>query len=540
MVGTVLNVAKPFENYKSKWEDLLFGMYPQHFEEGCIGAIHVGRNNDSAAGMTGGFKVRGPSVQNSALYLQLPDRMFPTRVLADNTLKQAAAVSRINDSVAAYANELVAKQIEKGKTLEEARIAVADSITKVGYLDAKLGKYVIEPVIKGVNDSMLSGLATPLWNVSQIPKIYKQPYLRGYADRLVSKMGVPNIWADIIQIFTASYEGAARLSSVGRASLEFNTSIAGRRKVGTMLSELINLVIDYETQSPDEQAIAGQGAWLVSATVGDQDVYADLMLELLMNTLLYFGHDEFDGLTQIAVRDDTYTQYPSDRPTAEYLWENDGAGSGAGPVNDTVGADLLQMLNHFLADKVEEMNFLPTSIKVNCGSMLYKALHYSMLSKRYNQNNPLSIINTAFASGNKIVGTFATKSVESVQRTFEICPDPLLNPGTPFNPTDEDIMFITFPSMQSELEVDNVLSDLVMMPQAIDKMILPSAPAYRDGMVRTALKRIGSLLCPVRKCVHVITGMGTNGRYTPTGTITPVQVEIVNTDANPVLTQEVV
>jgi hypothetical protein len=387
---------------------------------------------------------------------------------------------------------------------------------------------------------MLSGLATPLWNVSQIPKIYKQPYLRGYADRLVSKMGVPNIWADIIQIFTASYEGAARFANAAHASLEFNTSIAGRRKTGTMLSELVNLVIDYETQSPDELAIAGQGAWLVNATVGDQDVYADLMLELLMNTLIYFGHEEFDGLTQIAVRDDTYIQYPSDHPTAAYLWENDGAGGGAGPVNDTVGADLLLMLNHLIADRVEEMHFLPTKIMINCGTALYKALHFSMLSKKYNQNNPLSIIGTAFASGNKIVGTLATRSMEAVQRSFEICPDPLLDPGTPFNPTDEDIMFITFPSLQSELEVESVLSDLVMMPQAIDKMILPFAPAYRDGLVRTALKRIGSLLCPVRKCVHVITGMGTNGRYAPVHTATPVQVQIVNTEAEPVPTKEVI
>jgi hypothetical protein len=69
----------------------------------------------------------------------------------------------------------------------------------------------------------------------QIPKIYKRPYLKGYADRLVSKMGVPNVWADAIQIFTAMYEGNARLSNVAHTGLEFNTSIAAKRRTGTML-----------------------------------------------------------------------------------------------------------------------------------------------------------------------------------------------------------------------------------------------------------------------------------------------------------------
>jgi hypothetical protein len=180
-----------------------------------------------------------------------------------------------------------------------------------------------------------------------------------------------------------------------------------------------------------------------------------------------------------------------------------------------VGSDLLLMFDHLIGDKMEELHFLPTSMKINCGSAMYKTLKWSMLSKVYSQNNPLSIINTATEAGNKIVGTMVTQSGDGLSHSFELCPDPMLDPNTPFNPTDEDLMFITFPNLQSALEVNNVLSDVVMAPVAIDKMILPSAPAYRDGMVRTSMKRIGSLLCPIAKTVHVISGMGTNGRYTP-------------------------
>ena len=513
--SSILNVAKPYESLKDKWEKVLYDMYPQHFDSGAFNAIHIGSNRDAAPMGNGGYKIHGPSAMRNALYLELPERTFHPSVLdrIDNT---PITATRVADAVISFANEQVRQLVGQGKSLDEAQTTVSNNITKVGYYDSKIGKIVAEAVVKGVNDSMLSGMATPYWNISQIPKIFKQPYLKGYADRLVSKMGVPNAWADIIQIFTASYEGAARLSQVAHASLEFNTSIAPKRKVGTMLSELINLVIDYETQSPNELAIEGQGAWLVGSTVGDMDVFANLMLDILMNTLIYFGHEEsgFDGLTQIAIRDDAYDQYPSDRPTADYLWQHDGAGPGT-PVDDTVGATLLLMLNHLIADKMQELHFLPTEVKINCGTDLFKALKFSMLNKQYNQNNPLSIINSAFEAGNKIVGTLATNSANGLSSSFELCPDPMLDPGSPFNSTDEDIMFITFPTFQSALEVDNILSNLVMMPVPIEKMILPSAPGYRDGIVRTALKRVGSLICPLRKTVHVVTGMGTNHRYTP-------------------------
>jgi len=515
MQSSILGVSRSLESLKPKWEELLYRQFPLHFDEGRISAIHVGSNNDAAVGMAGGFKVRAAQ-QRQAIALDFPEKMISNTVLPKE-LQGNPVINKVADSVAVYVNNKVAQLVEQGKSLVEAQAAVRDSIAKIAYFDPKEAKFVTEAVVKGVNDSILSGLATPYWNVSVIPKVFKQPYLTGYADRLVSEIGVPNMWADIIQIFMASYEGAARVSNVAHAGLEFNTSIAGKRRVSTMTSEVINLVIDYETQGPNEQMIQSQGAWLIGTTLGDQDKFADLMLKILKNTMIYFGHEEsgFDGLQQIAIRDDCYTQYPDDRPTAQYLWEHDGAGSGIGPVNDYVGADLLLMLNHLIADKMEELHFLPTTIKINCGTDLYKALHFSMLSKPYNQNNPLSIINTAFESNNKIVGTLATKSGEGLQKTFEICPDIMLNPNTPFNATDEDLMFMTFPSLQTAWEVNSILSDLVMAPVPIRNMILPSAPGYRDGIVRTALSRIGSLLCPIRKTVHVVTGMGRNSRYAP-------------------------
>jgi hypothetical protein len=408
----------------------------------------------------------------------------------------------------------VQRLVKSGMKVADAKAQVADAVQKIGYFDTKTNQYVLrEPVLKSTHDSILSGMLVPYWNLSRIQKVYRTPVLRGYADNLISKVGVPNIWADIIQLFVASYEGKARVSSVAHTTGEFNTAIGAKSRTGTMVSEIINLVIDYEYPTPNEERLSGMEGWLVGTEIGERDVYANLMLEQLMNILYYFGHEEtgFLGLSQIAERDDAYDYYPSNRPPAAYMWDHDGAGGGT-PVNLTVGADLLLMLNHFIADKLEELHYLPLDVKVNVAPVLWKTLTFSMLSKVYNQNSPLSIIDTAFSSQNKFVGTIVPKSGNAVRTKFEMVVDPMLAPGTPFNDTDEDLMFMTFPSLQSEMGDQ---SELVMAPTLIDKMVLPVAPAFRDGTTRTALKRIGSLLCPIRKTVHVLSGMGTNARYTP-------------------------
>jgi hypothetical protein len=474
----------------------------------------MGRNSDAAVTQMGGFKTKGRNFQSSAIYLEVPDTIMANpEVIANHDALIPTLTTRIDDSVTKLAAAQVQRLIKGGMTLDEAQAQVADAVSKIGYFDRKTGLYTIEPALKSTHDSILSGMTVPYWNVSRLPKIYRTPILRGYAEHLVSKIGVPNIWADLVQIFTASYEGKARVSAVAHTTGEHNTAIGSKSRTGTMLSEIINLVIDYEYPTPNEQRLGGMEGWLVGTEIGERDVHANLMLEQLMNVLYYFGHAEtgFEGLTQIANRDGAFSFYPSNRPTAQYLWDHDGAGGGT-PVNMTVGADLLLMLYHFIADRLEEMHFLPLDVKISCAPVLWKAFTFSMTSKVYNQNSPLSIINTAFESQNKFTGTIVTKSGNALKNKFELVTDPMLGPNTPFNDTDEDLMFLTFPSLQSEMGDQ---TELVMAPVLIDKMVLPAAPAYRDGTVRTALKRIGSLLCPIANTVHVFSGMGTNQRYTP-------------------------
>ena len=504
--GSFLNCAAPFEDWGRKAEEMLVSQFPQMVDGGHFDKIHVGRNTDSGSGDRGGFRVRGNnSTMGAALYFEAPNRIIGSELLANEEAKRQTFTTRASDALVNFAVAQVNAMTEKGVDKAEAQKRVADSIQKFGYFDNKSGQFVSERIAKRVNDSILSGMTTPHWDIAVIQKIFRQPFLRGYADGMVSKIGIPNVWADLVQIFTETFEGQARVSNVAKTMQTFNTSIAAKNRTGTMLSELINIVIDYESPQVQEQQIGAMpGNWLTNATIGSRDAYANLMLEQLMNVLYYFGHAEtgFEGLMQIALRDGTVTQYNTS-PSANDLWADEAAGT-----NPTVGADLLIKLSHFIADKMEELNFLPVTCKVRCSPILYKVLKFSQLSKVYNQNNPLSVINTIYESGNKLVGTLVTQSGNGLWNAFEIVPDPMLMPNTPFNKNPWDLMFMTFPTIQSEL--DGGATDIIMAPVPIDKMILPSAPGYRDGVVRTALKRVGSLLVPIEKLVHVIEGMGEN------------------------------
>jgi hypothetical protein len=513
-------------DFREKAEAYITNQYADQIREGHFHGLSFGRNKDSAIGQRGGFRIAGNyATMASALVLDVPRRMIGESILGEEA-KKKTIITRVSDAVKALAVEKVNQLMTANPQLDkvEAQARVADSLRKIGFFDKTTGMFTFERVRDKalgsdgrVKDSVLSGLQTPIWDIAQIQKVFSQPFLRLYAEGLISKVGIPNIWANLVQVFTSTFEGYARLANVAKGTGDFNTSIGVKNRTSTIIAEMFNIVMDYEAPNPNDVRVGSQdGNWLTNASIGERDGYANLMTEQLANLLWYFGDaaSGFDGLTQIANRDGTYTLYPATQPPAEYLWQNDGAGTGTGPVNQTVGADLLLVLNHMIGEKLQALSFLPVEVHVNVSPILYKVLKFSMLSKVYNQNNPMSIIRTAFEHEGKIQGTMAVESFNQGYLSFTMTPDPALMPNTPFNPTVEDLTFITFPTFQNAME-NGALTDLVMAPTAIDKMILPSAPGYRQGVVRTMLKRIGSIIAPVQGTVHVISGMGINSRYTP-------------------------
>lgn len=520
-----VQTAKGFESIGEKFEKWMFdtagsplGGLAAQAERGVFKNLYLGRSKDtSAVGAQAGYRVAPTAgTLSQALYLNVPGKVFPSDMFVNQLDRTPYVEARAVDSVKHLVNAAIDELVRQGKSVDEAKARIMDKIAYIGRYDASSRKVVVSPTIgERTMDDVLGGLATPFWNLSVIQKVFKQPFLRGYAGDLVSKIGVPNIWADYVQLFTERFEGFARVSNVARTTGMANTSIGVQNHTGTMLSQIINLVIDYETPAPNEVQVGNQnGNWLTGAVVGDRDAYANLMLEQLLNSLVYFGHTEsgHEGLLQIATRDSTSTQYPDTLPPMTELWDE--AVAAVSP-NKTAGADAIQYLVRLIADKLETLQFLPVSIKINAAPVVYKVLKFLFTNKEFNPRSPLTIVNEMFTdTSGRFTMTMPVGALGSMSTQWTITSDPMLSAGSPFitSTSSEDLMFIVFDKFQSALD-DNNLSDLVMMPTPIESMILPSAPGFRDGVVRTALKRVGSVLAPVTGCVHAVYGFGQNLRY---------------------------
>lgn len=507
----IVNSTKSFEGFRQRAENLLYKLFPQNFDSGAIHGIHMGHQRDIDPGMKGGHRIPAtPSTMSSALFFATADSMINPALIVNEEAKKKTVEKRVDATLAKLASATVDSLMAKGVEKEKAERQVLDSMASVGWYDPSKGTFVAERIASQVNDSILAGMTTPYWNTSVIQKVFRQPFLEGYATRLVSPQSVPNIWADLVQIFTASYEGQARISSVAKGTGEHNTSVGVKNRVNTMISEVLNIVIDYESPTPNElHVLSQQGNFLGGQLIGDRDSYANLMLRTLKNNLYYYGAEEFDGLYQIADRDAaapgsiaSMSLYGGTPINA--IWDVEMQSPVPGL---TTGATIVKAFTYMFGEIMESLNFMPKSVRIACSPTVYKVLKFVLTSDAFVQKSPLSFINSAFEFGNKVIGTMATQGLDAGWSSFELMPDPMLAANTPGNPNDYDMMFITFPEWQSALEPSN-LSDVIIAPVLVENMILPSAPGYRDGTVRTAMTRIGSILAPVERSVFCIKGFG--------------------------------
>lgn len=481
-----INTSKPFESFGNKAERFLEQRYPRIVGSGAISEVHIGRNQDASPGSRGGFRVTGAQAQTRGNYMETPDRILPDSTVMNSEAKEKTCVTRVSDSARNAIQEMKDDFIKRGMKPGEAENRVRDSIDIVSYFDTKDGVYVTEPVIKRVNDSLLSGLSVPYWNVTQTNKVFKQPFIAGVGKNLVDTWGVANVWADALVMYAETFEGMARISSVSKSNVEFNDSATVSNRMGQIVSQFVNLVVDYETGM--QEAITGSqnGNPLTNMAIGDREKYSRLMLEQLYNALLLFGSAEagFDGLSQLATTD-LYSGTP---------FQTIYAGASA-----TKGADMVEALLTIIGNMQEELSFLPTSVRINVSPTMYKCLKYAMQSKVYNPTNPLRVLQDNFYDTEKITGNGFIQGLD-----FTLVADPFCAAHTPWNDNASDLMFITFPSVKSALEP---MDSLVISPVAIENFILPSYP-QRDGLLRTMLKRVGSTIAPVSGTVKILRGIG--------------------------------
>ncbi len=496
-MNSFIEASKPFEAFGKKAESFLGGRFPSITEN--IGAIHIGRNRDAAAGQRGGYRISGDASRNGGQYLEVPDRILPVSKIKTGECNAGVEtfVSRVSDSAKQAILEAKQDLIEGGIDEIDAEKRVRDSLKFLGFYDPKARRYVAEAMTGRTRDSLLPSLSMPYWDVAYTTKVFKQPFIQGLARNLVDVMGVPNIWADALVMYAETFEGMARISGVAKGNGEFNDSASVRNRFEMLVSEFVNLVVDYET-SFHEQIIGSQpGNFLTPMGIGDRERYARLMLEQMSSAMWLFGVPEagFDGLEQIA-GESLYGGTP-----LETIW--------ADGTNVTKGADAVIALQQMIGDMQEALSFLPSSVRMNVSPTVYKVLKWTMQSNVYSARSPLQILKSEFKDNEMIRSNgFGTGvgfgpdggGIEELQ----IVSDPFCAAGTPWNTAASDLMFITFPTLKSALDPQE---GVVIAPVAIENFVLPSFP-QRDGLQRTMLRRLGSIVAPIDGTVKIIRGFG--------------------------------
>jgi hypothetical protein len=476
---------KPFERFAATAEQFLAERYPNIIESGGINRISIGRNSDSQIGVESGYKVAGDHARHNAVYLDIPPRMIDPAFLADKRAAVPTVRMEMPKEVASHVADSIHSLQQKGLSYADAMQRAQEGVQYYCYLDRDTAGYVVTPVVRRVNDSILSGLNVPYWNVSYFTKVFKQPFVQTFARNLVSVVGVPNAWADVITLFTEAFEGAARVSTTARGTVEPNYSSPVRNRMNQIVSEIVNIVVDYEHGVQEVESGKQVGNFLNGIAMSDRETYSRMMMEQLYNALILFGNPEsgFEGISTIA-GETAYSGTP-----LEAIWNS--------TVITTKGSDVVEAFNTLLGNAQERINFLPTSVRINVSTTVFKVLNYSMYSKQFNPESPLVTLDENFKGGVKIQGP--TKGVD-----YFLVPDPMCNANTPWNRNPSDLMFITFPTVRSALEDQ---SDLIMAPVALESYILP-ALYQRNGLLYTMIKRVGSIIAPIEDTMLVLRGFG--------------------------------
>ncbi len=486
-MNSFLETSKPFESFGRKMEPFLGELYPNMLDNN-IHSISIGRNKDAQAGQRGSYRITGMDSKINGNYLETPDKILSTERIAN---KEVAGVETFTKRVSDSAKEVILRQkqqlIDNGMSEVEAEKRVRDGLTIIGHYDKEIRKYVAEPLVGRTKDAMMSGMTVPYWDVSYTTRVFKQPFIQGIARNLVDVMGIPNIWADALVMYAETFEGYARISGVAKTSGEHNDSAPVRNRFEMLVSEFVNLVVDYETGF-HESIVAGQpGNFLTPMGIGDRERYARLMLEQITNAMWLFGAPEagFDGLSQIVAED----AFAGDSLTN--IWTANGT---------TMGALAVKSLLRLLGDAQEAINFMASSVRINVSPAAYKVLKWSMQSDVYNPSNPLTIIADNFKDTMVLQSNEFGKGVDK----YTLVSDPFCAPNTPWNAHATDLMFITFPTIKSALDPQE---GVVIAPVAIENFVLPAFP-QRDGLTRTMLRRIGSIIAPITGTVKIVRGFG--------------------------------
>lgn len=474
----VVTASKGLKNFGDRFARDLEKRYP-NVARG-IQNISIGRNKDASDG--GNFKIT-PAMMSAGVYMTCDSKVAP---YVANPRFQGIVVDE-NPQIKAHIERTMDSLVSSGVPEATARERVKNTFDTYMYFDMASRQYHVTPVVKGINDSLLSGQTIPAWNIGYLQKIFKQPYAKSFAKHLVSVEGFGNPWCDVASVFKEEFEGFGRISNVAKGNVESNNSDPVTNAMGLISTDIVNIAVDYETGIEEKLRASQPGNFLSGVAMIDREKYANMVLERAHDALIIFGNAETgtEGLIDVA----GITPYVGDSLDAIM---ND--------LNPDKGSRVVAAVNAIIGEFLRENLYMPTEIRISVSTYVMKAMTMTTYSDTLNPSSPMEIIRGRFDAQNSLGG-----GVQSCAWSM-VC-DPMLDPNNDFNDTDDDLFIITVPSVGSALEDQ---SGLVISPEPLKRFILP-AIYQRSGLLYTMYKRVGGIIAPVENTVKVYSGVGYKG-----------------------------
>ena len=432
----------------------------------------------------------GASVRNAGLFMSRDSKVCSKDANRDS---KPCVREIIPDETKTFIDKNMDSLMKSGVSESEARKRVMNQLDTWFGQDKATGEYVMtaKPASenpKAVFDSLLQQTSIPMWNIGWLQRIIKQPFVDSHAKNLVAVESFNNPWADLVGLFKESFEGYGKLSNTARGNVKQNNSNPVTNEAGQIIDQVFNISVDYESDTMEDLKAKQAGNFITGQLKADREKYAQMILERMQDALIYFGSQEagIDGLMDVAAVE----QYTGTPLYSIFMG-----------TSQTKGSEIIMAMNRVIGNFLRENHYMARKVKINVSEYVFQALTQTVYSDVYNPQSPLEILTGNFKGRSELDGGL-------VQCSYEIVSDSMLNPNTPFNPTNHDLMFITVPTINDALT--GIQDSLIIHPELLKSYIVP-AMWQRQGILYTMYKRIGGVIAPVAGTVKCIEGFGFNG-----------------------------
>jgi len=344
-------------------------------------------------------------------------------------------------------------------------------------------KYLFEKAAM-TNDafSPLAGQMFSPWNVSFFQRIFREPLLYSHARDLVRMEQGTNPWAEVMTLLMEQYAGFAITGATGSAQNTITNDVNVVN--GMMTSPVVNMAVTYSlTLEEQNRSKQGNGNPFAGQSMMQKQKYANYVLNMLTDYLIYYGNDETNtpGLFDV-------------NPIVS--WAGAPISTIANGSSATKGADAYKAVYRVINDFLTSADNKFDEVIMSMSPEAYNAFTSLPYSENFNPTAAHKILTENYAAG---------KGQDGKIPSVRFVSDPMLKAGSIFNPTNHDYMVMTAPEVGAGPQ--NEKQPLVLFGSPLMDFVFPAMPGQYNTQYKT-MRRVAGVFAPVPQAIRVYQGFG--------------------------------